>query len=247
MSSTSETGHVKNVANFEKLLVAVSSFGAAYNPSKTDIKTEALTALLANAKNAIGAVNAAEPAFKNAVAAREVEFEKLGKLLTRISNALKASDTTSQTDDTALSLLRKLQGRRASAKLSDEEKKNLEAEGKSTAEASSSRMSFDSRLDNFDKLIKLLASIEGYAPNEAGLKVGDLTAFYNELVEKNNAVALAENPLAMARIARNDALYKPGAGLVDISVDVKNYVKSVYGASSPQYRTTSALSFTHGY
>jgi hypothetical protein len=188
-------------------------------------------------------VNAAEPAYKNAVAAREVEFETLGKLVTRVGNAIKASGTTPQTDETALSLIRKLQGRRATAKLTEEEKKALEAEGKSTAEASSSRMSFDSRLDNFDKLIQLLASVEAYAPNEDGLKVEDLTVYYNGLVAKNNAVALAESPLAMARITRNDVLYKPGTGLVDISVDVKNYVKSVFGATSPQYKTISPLKF----
>jgi hypothetical protein len=245
MSSTSETGHAKNVANFEKLLVAVSSFGTAYNPSKANIRLDALTTKVAEAKAAVGAVNAAEPAFKNAVAVRNEAFEKLGKLVTRISNAIKASDTSAQVDETVMSLIRKLQGRRASVKLTDEEKKALEAEGKSTAEASSSRMSFDSRLDNFDKLVKLLESVAAYAPNEADLKTTALSAFYTDLLAKNNAVAEAESPLTTARIARNEVLYNEATGLANLSVDVKNYVKSVFGSTSPQYKTISSIQFTN--
>jgi len=34
MASTSETGHSKNVATFEKLVSIITGFGAVYNPSK---------------------------------------------------------------------------------------------------------------------------------------------------------------------------------------------------------------------
>lgn len=33
MPSTSETGHVKNVANYEKFIVSITAFGTVYNPS----------------------------------------------------------------------------------------------------------------------------------------------------------------------------------------------------------------------
>lgn len=244
MASTSETGHAKNVANFEKLVVETTAFGATYNPSKAALKTAALTTQLTAAKAAITAVNSAEPAYKNAVSARDAAFAPLGKLITRINNALKASDTTVQVDESAMTLVRKLQGRRATAKKTDEEKKTAAAEGKEVVEISSSQMSYDSRLDNFDKLIKLLASVTAYAPNEADLKVTALTTLYNDLKAKNTAVLTAEMPLSTARIARNDVLYKPNTGIVDTSVDVKSYVKSVYGATSPQYKLISSLKFT---
>ena len=149
-----------------------------------------------------------------------------------------------QEDESALTLVRKLQGRRATAKKTEDEKKALAAEGKEVVEISSSQMSFDSRLDNFDKLIKLLSSIPAYAPNEADLKVEALTALYNDLKAKNMAVINAETPLSTARIARNEVLYKQNTGIVDITVDVKNYVKSVFGATSPQYKLISNLKFT---
>ena len=106
-------------------------------------------------------------------------------------------------------------------------------------------MSFVSRIDNLDKLIKLLTSVTAYAPNEADLKVTALTTLLTDLKAKNTAVITAEAPLTNARIARNDVLYKPGTGVVDTSVDVKTYVKSVFGATSPQYKTISGLTFTN--
>ena len=244
MASTSETGHAKNVANFEKLIAETSAFGETFNPSKATLKLTALNTQLATARAAIAAVNSAEPAYKNAVSARDAAFAPLSKLITRINNALKASDTTVQEDESALTLVRKLQGRRATAKKTEDEKKALAAEGKEVVEISSSQMSFDSRLDNFDKLIKLLSSIPAYAPNEADLKVEALTALYNDLKAKNMAVINAETPLSTARIFRNEVLYKQNTGIVDITVDVKNYVKSVFGATSPQYKLISNLKFT---
>ncbi len=243
MASTSETGHAKNVANLDELISFVGGYGAVYNPSKSAIKLLALQALSTAAKTAIGAVNSANPAYSNAVAAREVAFAPLGKLTTRILNALKATDTTTQVDESAQTIVRKLQGRRATPKKSEDEVKALTAEGKEVNEISTSQMSYDSRLDNFDKLIKLLTSVTLYAPNEAELKVAALTTLYNDLKAKNAAVIAATTPLSNARITRNDVMYKPNTGLVDVALDTKTYIKSVFGASSPQYKQISKLGF----
>ena len=128
--------------------------------------------------------------------------------------------------------------------MSEEDKKVAAEAGNEVTEISSSQLSFDSRIDNLDKLIKLLTSVTAYAPNEADLKVTALTTLLTDLKAKNTAVITAEAPLVNARIARNDVLYKAGTGLVDTSVDVKTYVKSVFGATSPQYKTISGLKFT---
>ena len=243
MASTSETGHAKNVSNFDDLISFVTGYGTAYNPSKASIKLTALQSLSTSAKTAISAVNASLPAYSNAVSAREVAFEPLSKLVTRVMNALKATDTTEQVDDSAKTLVRKIQGIRAKAKLTEEEKAALAAEGKEVKEISSSQMSYDSRLDNFDKLVKLLGSITLYAPNEVELKVATLTSLIADLNVKNTAVVTATTPLSNARISRNDILYKANTGLVEIAIDVKSYIKSLYGATSPQYKQVSKLEF----
>jgi hypothetical protein len=244
MSSTSETGHAKNVANYEKFIADVTALGATYNPSKANLKLTALNTQLTAAKTAISAVNTAETAYKNAVGARDAAFKQLDKLITRVSNALKASDTTRQVIADATTLVRKLQGRRATPRMTDAEKLAAEAQGKKVVEVSASQRSYDNRLDNFDRLIKLLTSVPAYAPNEADLKVVALTTLYNDLKAKTGAVTFAEVSLNNSRINRNDLLYKPSAGVVDTTVDMKTYVKSVYGTSSPQYKALSGMKFT---
>jgi hypothetical protein len=244
MASTSETGHAKNVANFDELISFIKGYGTDYNPSKASIKLTALQTLSINAKNAIDGLNAALPAYTNAVAAREAAFAPLSKLITRVVNALKATDTTYPVVESAKTFARKIQGTRATPKRPKEEQKSLEAEGKEVVEISSSQMSYDSRLDNFDKLIKLLASVTLYTPNEADLKVTALSTLYNDLKTKNTNVVTATIPLSIARISRNDVLYKDITGLLDIASDVKTYIKSVFGAAGAQYKQVSRLKFT---
>ena len=243
MASTTETGHAKNVANLDELISFATGYEKDYNPSKPSIKLEALQSLSASAKNANAAVNSALPAFSNAVAAREAAFAPLSKLVTRVLNALKATDTTIQVYESARTLVRKIQGRRATAKKSPDEIKALSADGKEAVEISSSQMSYNSRLDNFDKLIKLLGSVSLYAPNEEDLKITSLTALHNDLNAKNIAVVNAAVPLSNARISRNNVLYKANTGLVDIAADTKTYIKSLYGATSPQFKQVSKLEF----
>lgn len=243
MASTSETGHQKNVANFDELISFATGYREAYNPSKASIKIDALKTLSAQAKAAINAVSAAEPAYKSAVAAREVAFEPLSKLTTRVMNSIKATDTTEQVDENARTLARKIQGVRATAKKTEDEKKALAEKGKEVVEISTSQMSYDSRLDNFFKLIQLLSSVPEYNPNEKELKIEHLNTILDDLKAKNAAVVESTIPVSNARISRNEILYKENTGLCDVAMDVKTYIKSVFGATSPQYKQISKLEF----
>ena len=244
MASTSETGHAKNVANFDELISFVTGYRETYNPSKATIKLDALKALSDHAKHSINAVSSMEPAYKSAVAAREVVFIPLSKLTTRIMNSIKATDTTVQVDENARTLVRKIQGVRATAKKTEDEKKALAEKGKEVVEISTSQMSYDNRLDNFFKLIQLLSSVPEYNPNETELKIEHLNTILDDLKAKNAAVVESYIPLSNARIARNNLLYKENTGLYDVALDVKNYIKSVFGATSPQYKQVSKIKFT---
>ena len=243
MASTSETGHAKNAANFDDLISYVTGYGTDYNPSKAGIKLAALQSLSTRAKAAIGDVHTAFSANINAKAAREVAFEPLKRLVTRVMSALKATDTSIQVDDNARTLVRKIRGTRAKPKKTEEEKTALAAEGKEVKEISVSQLSYDSRLDNFDKLVKLLASIDLYIPNEADLTVSALEALFSDLTAKNTAVIEATTHLSNSRISRDVIFYKADTGMVDSALAVKNYVKSLYGGTSPHYKQVSKLKF----
>lgn len=243
MASTPETGHSKNVANFESLISYVKGYGETYNPSKASIKVPALELILSKSKQAIVDIDTAQPAYTNAVSAREFAFAPLSKLITRVNNAIKATDTTDLVDESVKTIVRKLQGTRASAKISEEDKKLLAEDGKEVNQISASQMGYDNRLENLYKLIMLLNTIPEYNPNEEDLKISTLTALYEDLKTKNTAVVETTTPLSNARITRNEVMYKPLSGLVDIAFDTKVYIKSVFGPSSPQYKQVSKLEF----
>ena len=243
MASTSEQGHNRNAVNFDNLIIICTSYGATYNPNKAAIKIPAMQAQAITVKNSVAGMNGLVPAYKIAVDARIAAFKPLDKIITRANNALKASDTTIEIINTAQTIVRKLQGRRATPKKTEEQKKAAADAGKEIVEISTSQMSYDSRIDNLDKLIKLLLSVAAYAPNETELKVAALTALYTDLKAKNLAVVNADTLLSNARVARNITMYKDNIGLVDVANDVKTYVKSVFGATSPQYKQVCALKF----
>ena len=45
MASTSETGHAKNIANFQDLISFCEGYGSTYNPTKEGLKIPQLQAL----------------------------------------------------------------------------------------------------------------------------------------------------------------------------------------------------------
>lgn len=243
MTSKSETGHAKNLANFNTLTTYIVGYGATYNPSKTALKLPNLQALATSATSMAQSVHTALSLYSTAVSSRDAAFVPFNATITRVLNALKASDTTTQIDQNAVSIVRKLRGARASAKKTEEEKAAALAEGKEIKEISTAQMGIDNRLDNFDKLLTLLSEIPDYMPNEVDLQLASLTALSAELKNKNNQVVAATAALSNARLERNNIMYKPLTGLVDVAFDVKTYVKSIFGATSPQYKQIAGLQF----
>jgi len=244
LMATTETGHAKNVANFEDLISFCTGYGASYNPAKNPIKLQALNALHTEAENKMAEVNAAQTPWANAVAAREILFEPLSTFITRVVNALAASDVPGQVVDNAKTIARKIQGRRATPKNSPPPPDPAVPEEETAKNISASQMGFDNRIDNMDKLVQLLSAQPGYAPNETDLTTAALTTQHANMKTANTAVINAYTTLSNARVARDKTLYQPKTGLVDITLDVKTYVKSVFGATSPQFKQVSGLKFT---
>ena len=243
MASTSETGHAKNVANFEDLISFCTGYGEAYKPSKASILIAALQTKHTDAVTALARVNTSIPALTNAINAREIIFVPLIKLVNRVGNAVAASDVPQQVINDVKTITRKLVGKRATPKKETIPDDPATPQNESSKSISASQMSFDSRIENLDKLLQLLRSQPGYKPNETELSIDGLTTLYNNMVAANTAVVNATTPVSNARISRNDHLYNPKTGLVQVASDVKIYIKSVFGATSPQYKQVSKLKF----
>ena len=181
MASTSETGHAKNVANFEDLISFCTGYGTAYNPNKASIKLPTLNTQLTSGKNSLTTINTLLPPSTNAINARDIVFSPLNKLITRVMNAVAESNVPKTFIADAKTIARKLQGKRGSDKLPTIVDDPNTPEDESQKSISASQMSFDQAT---------------------------------------------------------------GTGLVDTAGDVKKYVKSVFGGTSPQYKQVSGLKFT---
>ena len=245
MKQNSDSGHLVNVINFDKLITICTSFNSNYNPSVTSITIGSLQLKYQSASEAAKAANTAEPLLKNAIAMRKIAFSKVDKLTTRVKNAFIAINISAKANDNAASLVRKIHGQRASPKKTKEEKAEALKQGKEIVEHSSAQTSFDSKVENLDKFINFLATFAEYKPNEEELTIASLTSLYNDLKAKNNAVTTADANAKAARILRDEQLYHETEGAVTVANQVKAYVKSIYGATSPQFKQLSKLKFSH--
>lgn len=233
-----ETGHAKNVANFEDLISFVTSYAATYNPTKNAIKVANLNLLFTQAKTDIFNVTNKTVLFNNATNARAMLFDPLRSLSTRLVNAFIATDATAEMIKDAKTINRKLQGKRA---------KTVQVSTDPNAQApntmSASQQSYDQLIEHFTKLIELLKSEPSYAPNEAELKTATLATQLVALKTANTNVSNAYTAVSNSRIARDKTLYKEKTGLYDVSGDVKTYVKSLFGATSPEFKQISKIKF----
>jgi hypothetical protein len=75
------------------------------------------------------------------------------------------------------------------------------------------------------------------------IKIITLTAKKADLTAKNNAVSTAYANVSNSRIARDTKLYSTDTRLFDIASEIKKYVKSVFGASSPQFAQVKEIQF----
>lgn len=236
MASTSEVGHAKNVANFHDLISFCQGYGGDYNPSKADLKIGSLQALETQAQADLAAVIPLRTAYNDAVNARVQAFNGLKPLSTRLMNALQATNATAE-------------------KVADAKTYNKKIQGKSSTQApvapdapppntiSTSQQSYDQLIQHFSGLVSVLQSEVSYAPNEAELQVLNLNSRIALMNQKNQEISDAYTAVDNVRIIRNGTLYNVETGLVDRANEVKKYVKSIYGASSPQYSQVSALKF----
>ena len=94
MASTSETGHAINVANFEDLISYCIGYGGSYNPVKLALQIVAMQGLRTTALGNLQAVNAAIVAIINSINARQLAFEPIKPLATRLVSALDATDAS---------------------------------------------------------------------------------------------------------------------------------------------------------
>lgn len=238
MASTSETGHSKNVSNLETMISYCTGYGVTYNPSNSDILLSELVTLYTDSKASVKLVKTTETPFNDVEGQRKLIFKPLKPLSTKVLGAIRSSGAPSTVIADAETINRKIQGKRA-----DNSVVETPTEEAPKDKISVSQQSYDMQIDHLEKLIELVDVEPKYNPNEIPLQIATLTNYKTQLETINTAVKNSYTPYSNAMIARDKKLYDPATGLVARAQLVKNYVKSIFGASSPEYKQINKLRF----
>ncbi|MGV3510352.1 MAG: hypothetical protein ACO1N7_13755 [Sphingobacteriaceae bacterium] len=238
MSSKSETGHAKNVANFGDLITRIESLGTSYNPSKTGLQLTNLKAQHDSATASLLSLAAALPLYQQAVDFREAIFLVLKKRVTRSLNMFKALVDNPLEAESATAYAKKVRGFKVSTPKATEGEEPVR-------KISTSQQSFDMQIANFEQFVQILAAHPAYAPNEEDLKITSLNTLLEELKSKSQAVTIAQANVDKARSSRNTLLYTKGTGLVDTGRIVKTYIKAAFTSDSLNYKPILSLEFRH--
>jgi hypothetical protein len=242
----SESGDMKLLGNFRKLIDHVSA-ETNYKPANADLKPPALEARYTAALAATGDVPAKMAAYKSVLSDRQNTYDDLDPIVMRSRNMLNASGADKSTLDNAETHVRKLLGRRKSAKAKPAAANPTSGANPPATETpashSAAQLSFENRAGNLDAFIEVLAGVADYKPNEADLKIAALRDLSNDLKTKNNAVSSAFAPLSQARGARDQLLYGKEDSVASTAQLVKAYVSAAFGTGSQLYKEIKGLRF----
>lgn len=239
MATTFETGHAKNVANFQNLIAFVKAYGATYNPSKNALKIPQLEALLSDAETKLSDVVDKNTAYNAKVNERLAAFSDLKSLSTRLVNALQTTDASDELIKDAKGFNRKMQGQRVSTNATIPTDPNAPAPNT----ISTSQQSYTQQLQHLIGLISVLQSEPSYTPNETDLQIATLQAKQSQLATKNNEVATAYVDVSNSRVARNNTLYTNAESIFEVASEVKKYIKAVFGATSQEFAQVKGIEF----
>ncbi len=237
MASQSETGHYRNIANFKLLIETVTGFNGRYNPSNPMLSLASMNAQYEQAFNDNKSYNDADGAFKPVENDRIAVFATVNPTARRVNAAARSCGCDKLFLGDVKTITAKLTGTRMSKPVPT---------ATDPAGTSASQQSYDNQENNMQRLIALLSTEPKYKPNEAALNIAGLTKLYNAMVASNAAVKSAAAPHNTALITRNKSLYAEEAGLIFVGQLCKDYVRSTFTYSSPEFKLVSRIQFREG-
>lgn len=244
MSKINETGHAKNVVKFQKLKGFALAYGDKYNPSQKWLALKQLDTIAENAAAEISTHATAMQTLSNNINERRILYKAVRPLLSRLYANLKSSKAPKETLSDAMGFIKKIRGIRARQLKAV---KPVDGDAAATKEIedthSAAQTSYSNIARHLEGLNGVLASYKNYNPNETELQTATVTTLINTLTEANNAVDTSFIAASYSRINRNKIIYTDTNSMFTTAQEVKDYIKSVFGAASPQYRQVSAITF----
>lgn len=248
MNSKQENTIANALANFGTLITSCKAYGNRYNPSNSWLAIASLLALKTRASDGVSAAATAKRIFDDAVIRRKEIFAPLKKLLSRVNSSFKISGASQGKIDDMLGLMRKVKGTRASAASASPPEPSADAlPPDAPKRVSNVQTGYINQVSHLKKIIILLESESKYAPNETDLQTATLKSLAQQMGAANHAVAETYIGYKTALNERNSLLYAQKNGMMATAQNVKEYVKSVFSASSHEYKKISKLRFKRKY
>lgn len=236
-----ETGHYKNVASSNLLIKSVELIKEDYDPSKELITVASLKSYQSKGESFMESVRESKNHWSTIVDQRQLGFKNVRTFSTRIMGILSGTNLSAKTIETARSINNKIQG----VKLIKPKEADIEEEEKNpdAKKHSVSRQSYDSMYENFSDLVSLLRMSPGYDPNKKEFKIENLEAYAEGLLAHTDNMDQATVSLTEARRLRNEFMYTPETGFVDVMLDAKDFIKGIYGAKSEKFLEINKIKF----
>ena len=236
-----ETGHAKNVANFEQVTIILTALGSVYSPQQALILLTALQTTLTEAKAALAAVDAAEA--DKTVKTDEVQaaFDGLDKYVVNIKRmaALLVNDEAFTRD--LQTLVNEFSSKSRKTGLPDDPLTPDVDE--SRTQLSPSQRSRDNLIAHLAGIVALLKTKTEYKPNDAEYTITAIETRLADLTAKNNAANAAEAAYGNALDARDETLYDDETGIIKLVKLIKLQLAVKPGKDSAAYQQINALEF----
>lgn len=236
-----ETGHYKNVANLNLLVEYIISYGTKYAPTKTTITLANLQALYEAGKTEIQNVQNAKNNYSIKVDERQVVFQDIKKFTTRVIANLAGTNVEPEIITDSKAIANKIRSiKTTKPKMNSQNPDSIDP---TSLAHSTSRQSFDSLFENFQDLTSILELASGYDTTEPEFLLPALKIYSESLKTANDKIDKAIVEVTNTRMDRNNIIYSPITGLVNAALLTKTYIKGLFGASSPEFKTINKINF----
>jgi hypothetical protein len=235
-----ESGHAKNVANFETVTIILIALGAVYSPAQALILLAALQTKLTEAKSALAAVDNAQGVKTLAVDELQAEFEDFDEYLVNIKRTAEVEINDPALTSDLQNIVNRSRPQSRKTGLVDNP---LTPENEARTGHSTSMRSYDSLITHLADVHALLSNRSDYKPGDAQYTIAAIEAKISSLTAKNNAAKNAAAALGNTEDARDVILYDEQTGVLKLIKLIKIPLTLKPGKASAAYQQISALEF----
>lgn len=236
-----ESGHAKNVANFEQVIIILTALGAAYNPTQALIMLAALQTKLTASQAALAALDTAQADKKIKTDEVQAEYEGLYKFVVNVKRNAEVELNDAAFTADLQAIVNKFGSSSRETGLPDDPLTPDVDESRTPV--STSQRSRDNQIAHLTDLAALLEIKDYRSANNESLTLAAIRAKIESLTAKNNADKTAAITLGNALDARDAVLYDEETGIPKLVKLIKTQLAITPGKQSAAYQQINALEF----